>query len=223
MISLLDFIFPRRCLRCNKVGKYICSLCQKTIVLQEQRCPECDRPAIDGMTHPKCVRKFGLDGLITVFKNEGIIKKAIKQLKYQFVSDLAESLVKQIPQLIFHTLRGLNGMWVLYPIPLHPDRLRWRGFNQSEKLGMYMSKELHILIVQNLLIRKSKRTPQADIEKREARLKNAKGLFGPGKNIAPHNIILFDDVWTTGATMKEAAMVLKRNGAHHIWALTIAR
>jgi ComF family protein len=205
MISLLDFLFPKRCLRCNKVGEYICNRCKRTIVLREQRCPECDHPAIDGITHPKCLRKYGLDGLVTIFKNEGIIKKAIKQLKYQFVSDLAESLTNLIPLSTLQSLMLLNDQWVLYPIPLHKDRLSWRGFNQAELLGEYVLTKLQIPLAKNLLIRIAKRTPQADITNRDTRLKNAKGLFSMNPNILVSkypSILLFDDVWTTGATMK---------------------
>jgi len=77
-----------------------------------------------------------------------------------------------------------------------------------------------------LLIRQVKRSPQADIAKRQDRTKNAEGLFSPSSkllNTQSPSILLFDDIWTTGATMKEAAKVLKKNGVKKVWGMTVAR
>lgn len=224
VITLIDLIFPRRCVGCGKFGQYICLNCKKSIQFLDQKCPECDRPAIDGLTHPVCKRPYGLDGLVTVFGNHGVIKKAIKQLKYRFISDMAESLIKLVPPSFYQNLSYLSNDTVIYPIPLHRDRLKWRGFNQAEKLAIFIAKELRLPLVDGLLTRKEKRTPQADIEHREDRIKNAQGLFSmyPMHPIYP-NILLFDDVWTTGATIKEATKVLKRGGVEKVWAMTIAR
>jgi competence protein ComFC len=226
MIGLFDFIFPKRCVVCKKVGKYICIKCRKTIQLLPQKCSICDRPTIDGIIHPICQTRHGMDGLITVFQNRGVIKQAIKTLKYRFVYDLAESLVNLIPFDNYPTLNNYCSNFKLYPIPLHPDRFKWRGFNQAEKLGQFIAKKLNIQLIDGLLIRQAKRMPQADIARREDRIKNAQGLFI--SSFKPQttkllNVLLFDDVWTTGATMKEAAKVLKRNGVKKVWGMTIAR
>ena len=226
MVSILDIVFPKRCVGCRKVGKYICVACQKTIQLQIQRCPECDRPAIDGKTHPFCLKRFGLDGLTTVFLYDGVVKKAIKSIKYRFVYDIAESLMNLIPPRITQSLGLLPKNLVIYPIPLHKDRLKWRGFNQAEKLGEILAKKLNLKLVDGLLTRREKRTPQADIAHREDRIKNAQGLFRINQ-LTIHNqqsaILLLDDVWTTGATMKEATRVLKKGGVRFVWGMTIAR
>lgn len=224
--TLLNVIFPKRCVGCGRLGRYICSSCQKTVVVRELRCPECDRLAIDGATHPHCRRAYGLDGLVTVFVNRGVIKKAIKQLKYRLVADLAESLIDLIPPTTLQNIMLISDEWVLYPVPLHRDRLRWRGFNQAEVLGAFLSSKLQIPLTRGLLVRVAKRTPQADIEKRDDRIKNAKGLFQISSKLqpsTPQSVLLFDDVWTTGATMKEAATVLKRNKVKEVWGMTLAR
>ena len=223
---LLDLLFPRRCVGCGRLGSYICPDCRKTLVLQPQLCSECGRPAIDGATHPACRKPLGLDGLTTIFSNRSVIKRAIKVLKYRLVSDLAETLINLIPEKVLANLPTGRGDLVVYPIPLHKERLKWRGFNQAGVLGKYLAKRLKLNAVDGLLIRKMKRVPQADIAKREDRIKNAQGLFiGTTKLEAtkPLNILLVDDVWTTGATMKEAAKVLKRNEVSKVWGLTLAR
>jgi len=98
------------------------------------------------MTHPICLRPLGLDGLVTIFENRGIIKKAIKSLKYRFVYDAAEELVNLVPDSALQNLPIKSNSWALYPIPLHKDRLRWRGFNQAEKLGQFVAQRLKMKI-----------------------------------------------------------------------------
>ena len=189
--------------------------------LQKQRCPMCERAAIDGITHPRCLTPYGLDGLLTIFEYEGVIKKAIKAIKYRFVSDIAATLITTVPVASWQHLALPKGT-VLYPIPLHTERLAWRGFNQAEKLGIFVAQQLQLNLVVGLLTRVEKRVPQADISSRLARIKNAQGQFKAATEQLPTSILLFDDVWTTGATMKEAAKVLKRGGVDFIWGLTIA-
>ncbi len=225
MNFLLDFLFPRRCVGCGRIGRYICNICRKTLILSETRCAECDRPAIDGLTHPICRRPWGIDGLTTVFRYEKVVKRAIKQLKYRFVSDEAETLISLIPRQIFAAI-PLDDNWVISPIPLHDDRLKWRGFNQAEKLGHFLGARLKLPVVDGLMVRHKKRFPQADIEKREERIKNAEGLFTISSKFQISkqlNILLVDDVWTTGATMKAAVKVLKKAGVKGVWGMTLAR
>lgn len=220
---LLNLIYPRRCVGCGRVGLYICQTCRKTLIVRDQLCPECDKPAIDGKTHQICQKKYGLDGLITAFRYNGVVKKAVKLLKYRFVTDVARFLVAEIPQAMYHSTLLYNRNASLYPIPLHEKRLRWRGFNQAERLGVYITDRLKIPLTHSLLARTIQRTPQAEIEKRNDRIKNAQGIFSLGTQKLPAHVLLFDDVWTTGATLKEACRVLKRSGAKIVWAMTLAR
>ena len=229
---LLDFLFPRKCLGCGRLGAYFCSQCLNFISLNPQRiCPVCGRLSIDGQTHPQCLKPQSLDGLTAIFSYQGLIKKAIKKLKYRFISDLAEDLVE-----LFLSFCGEDKAFTrftqkknvfLIPIPLHQKRLAWRGFNQAELLGEIIASNLNLNFLPNLLLRIKNTPPQAKLKKKE-RLENVKGAFK--FNLAlkrfkhqTSNILLFDDVWTTGATLKEAAKVLKRNGAQRVWGLTLAR
>lgn len=131
-------------------------------------------------------------------------------------------MINLIPErLLLETIR--NEIWVLYPLPLHEQRQRWRGFNQAEVMGKYLSKRLKVPLAHGLLIRHTQRTPQAEIKTRSERLKNAQGIFSLAAKNSPPHIVLFDDVWTTGATMKEAAKILKRGGVEKVWGFTLAR
>jgi len=228
---ILDFLFPRRCLGCGKVGNYFCPECLNLVLLKdEQICPVCGKGALGGLTHQFCHRRFGLDGLTSIFAYKGVVSNAIKKLKYKFVRDLAKELVE-----LFLSFCGENKIFsdfcrlsdvVLVPVPLHPKRLRWRGFNQSELLGELIAKNLGMKLVSDLLIRIKNTKPQVELDKAQ-RQTNIHGAFkkNPNSQFVIRNslILIFDDVWTTGATLKEAGKVLKRNGAKKVWGLTIAR
>ncbi|RJR15742.1 ComF family protein [Candidatus Microgenomates bacterium] len=220
MLNLFNLLFPPQCVGCGKFSRYICASCAKKARFRDQKCPECDRAAISGITHPGCRRPYGLDGLVTVYYYDHVIKKAIKLLKYRLVSDCANELIGLLPDQLFPL--SIQG-FVLFPMPLSQKRKRWRGFNQSEVLGRFLAEKLHVQLVSDLLIRHDQKKPQADILERSKRLQNARGIFALKTRKLPDKIIVFDDVYTTGATMKEAGKVLKRGGVKVVWGLTLAR
>jgi ComF family protein len=188
----------------------------RPIADNERICPMCGRLAFEGVTHPRCRTRYSLDGLTSFFHYDGVVRKAVKAIKYRLVSDLAEEFISltRIP-----TYRRDDR--VLVPIPLHPARLRDRGFNQAEVLGNILAKRLNIPARTDILQRVKETEPQASIKKRADRLENMRNIFSC-KNVSG-NILLFDDVCTSGATMRSAAAVLKRAGATSVWAISMAR
>ena len=83
-MSLVDLFFPKKCLSCAKGGRYICEACLNKVKRARQICIECERPSIDGMTHTKCKRPWGLDACFSIWVYEGVIRKAFIKLKYKF-------------------------------------------------------------------------------------------------------------------------------------------
>jgi competence protein ComFC len=230
-MNLLDFIFPKRCVGCGKLGRYFCERCTSTIRIIESNeaiCPVCEKPAIDGATHPRCKTKYSIDGLTSFFRYDGVVKKAVKAIKYRFISDLASEFISLIPDQGFdgelsRTARNNN---VIVSIPLHSSRKRARGFNQAEVLGAILAKQLNIPIRTDILRRERSTTPQVEMKDRNKRLQNMEKVFSIHNsqfNIHHSTIVLFDDVFTTGATMRSAANILKRAGAKRVWAVTMAR
>lgn len=217
-MNLLDFLFPKRCIGCGRIGKYFCDRCRakiRYIATNEAICPMCGRLSFDGATHPKCRTKYGLDGLTSFFHYDGSVRKAIKALKYRRISDLASEFVSLILPSHFGS--------VLVPIPLHISRLRSRGFNQAEVLGSCFALQGNIPVRTDIIRRVKVTEPQVDMKTKDERLENMKNVFQVVKTIQYKNIMLFDDVFTTGATMRSAATVLKRAGAKCVWAVTMAR
>jgi predicted amidophosphoribosyltransferase len=114
---------------------------------------------------------------------------------------------------------------LLVPIPLHSRRLNWRGFNQSELFAKNLADTFQMEIVSDVIGRMVNTVPQADIKDREERLKNLSGIFKilNKEKIVGRDVLLVDDICTTGATLNECARVLKESGASKITALVIAR
>jgi len=235
-MALIDLLFPRQCLGCGREGSYFCPHClQKVRVMEKLICPACEKPAINGITHPRCHKRDSLDGLISIFSYEGMIRKAIAKLKYKFVTDLASELIIKMIQIIETDRNGrfkyLNYLMekkeqvILVPVPLHSRRERWRGFNQAELLGKILVTHFGWQFVPDFLFRQKSTKPQVGL-KSDKRQQNIHGAFKISPNIQIFqypNIVIFDDVWTTGSTLKEAAETLKKAGAKRVWGLTIAR
>lgn len=225
-MDLLNLFFPKRCAGCGRFGTYICNRCRSSQLLHTVNiCPACERPSFEGYTHPRCKTKLSLDGATFIFEYKPPISNLIKQLKYKFGRDLSDVIVSW-------TTRELGKLHIpkkdftLVPIPLHTIRHNWRGFNQADVLGEAISKRMGWKFSNNALVRSGLRRPQTEVKKADKRRSNVRGIFSINPNIPITqypNVLLFDDVWTTGATVKEAAKVLKWAGARFVWGLTIAR
>ena len=231
MSLILDILFPKKCVGCNRNGEYFCQDCISNIKQTDLVCPKCEDLAMGGQTHPICRARFGLDGLWSLGIYQGSLKKAIQELKYHWVRDLAEKLIditleywaKYQPFILDQIKKDRGEGWVVVPVPLHWWKQNSRGFNQSALLGQILSKRLGLQYCEAL-----KRTrftkSQVGLKGRE-RQQNIKGAFeiSDNCNLTTVNCLLIDDVWTTGSTLRECGYILKRAGAKKVWALTLAR
>lgn len=226
MGSVLDFIFPRRCVSCHAFQDYLCSHCKVLIKpVDGMICPMCERPSFDGKTHPACTTRYSLDGLVSFLQFAGPMKDIIHRLKYRpWMKDLVAVLMLSILSSI-ESKRGEFGSFVLVPVPLHPRRERQRGFNQAALIGKAIAHHLGLEFEATVLRRIRNTKPQVEL-KGEERRENIKGAFTVSTNYDPRTmnaILLIDDVWTTGSTLRSCANVLKRSGAKKVWAMTLAR
>lgn len=179
------------------MGSYFCPKCLKTVRFYS--------PQISAKYH--CPAH--LDGIFVLAHYDGLIRKAIRDVKYRgkyaIFSEIAP-LIK--PQFTFD---------YLVPVPLSKKRLQKRGFNQAEKLARYLKYP-----VLDCLKRVRDTKPQFDLTRTE-RLKNVKEAFAAKQNFTIGKFCLVDDVATTGATLSECAKVLKSSGAAKVYAVCIAR
>ncbi len=204
---------------------FICADCKATMKkLEHQRCIVCQKNTPFGFTHPYCLTTFGADGLISFYDyHDEKVANIIIKGKYNFLPAVYSELGKIIANQLKTSYPLLTTHYSLVPIPLHSSRQRWRGFNQAEVLCQSLSENLGLACI-NVLVRCKITKTQKDLKK-EGRLKNVADAFKlkSGTDVHSKNIILVDDVTTTGATLLEAAKVLKRNGAAKVICLTVAR
>jgi len=219
-MGLLDFIFPKRCVVCGEFGSYLCREDKKKIKTAPTFCPVCLKAAIGGTTHAKCQSKLSLEGLICLFDYSTPVKEIIHELKYRFVKDLVGVLTSEIRKAEILAEVDFNS-FTLLPIPLSRARENWRGFNQAKILGELIAHHLRIDLNSEILRKIKETKPQVKLPKKE-RFKQARGVFKATDDIGGRNFLVFDDVWTTGATMKAAAAALKRKGAGKVWGIAFA-
>lgn len=217
---LLDTIFPKICISCNREGTHLCEDCLALVTLNTAKSP--------------LSRYSSLSGLFAAASYEDFpVKKAIQYFKYQpFLKDLSQSLATLIiahlslldkPPRFFS--QEVKNEYLLCPIPLSKHRLRWRGFNHARELAKELSQRLSIPLLEEGVLIKTKHTlPQVELEE-NARTLNVLGVFRVEKKekIRNKKILLVDDVFTTGATMEEAAKTLREAGAKEVWGIVIAR
>jgi len=186
----------------------------------------CLRPSVDGFTHTKCLKPLSIDGIISIWPYKGVIRSAILALKYKFVKEVSENLslltIQKVKDLFFFQKSG----GILTTVPLYWSRKNFRGYNQVDEIGKSISENFNLAFYPDLLFRQKLTPPQVMLSRQE-RTKNVQGVFALNPKyksvINDAFIIVLDDVYTTGSTLKEAAKVLKRSGARKVWGLTIAR
>jgi len=231
-MGLLDFIFPKRCVNCKRVGSYICSDCFSRLSFDTfDICPQCSKPAISGVTHPRCKKRYSLDGAFSAIVLNNVARKLIYQLKYRpYLTDLrqiaGELMFESLSQNEeFQRIYSLNKEKLLVvPIPLFASREKKRGYNQSEILAKEFSERFGLKFA-NLLIRKkdTKTQVKLDREKRRENVRNAFELRIKNYELRTKSVFLIDDVLTTGATLSEAGKALKRAGALKVWGIALAK
>ena len=203
-MGIIDLIFPKSCLACGRGQNYICGSCLEK------------------------VPKIGWHGTNTfsVWKYAGVIRKAVISLKYKYSTEIAKEIATHaVKRLKSSNLEVKDA--VLVPIPLYWKRQNLRGFNQSVEIGKLIAKEMNWRFVSDLLLKKKQTKSQVELKGGE-RMKNLKGVFevNPAydpKEIKNKTLIIFDDVYTTGSTLKEAVEILKTNRLKQTYGLTIAR
>jgi ComF family protein len=230
--TILDTLFPISCFSCGAADHWLCPDCLSSVnILDRQVCLWCEKIEIpEGRLCAICKQKSEscLDGLLRSVSYENpCVKKMIFSLKYRFVKELSFPLADIIAKAALQNDIPIPDCIV--PVPLHPRRLRWRGFNQAELLAEKFSEGLvpfFKIKVLDALERKKHKKPQMEIKKYRDRLDSIKGIFflkiDPSR-IRNKRILLIDDITTTGATLQECAKVLKQNGAKKVFAAVIAR
>lgn len=224
---VLDIFFPALCLNCQchldqHSGNLVCNSCLASIKINSTAfCPICRArlPNNAKICHLESRYILGAAGNY----NDPILQNLIHHFKYKGFKNLAPVLVKLMIEYIKNSKLNIESFAVL-PIPLHPSRERRRGFNQAELLGKFLTDNFRLKMALALERIKNNK-PQAGLKDTAERKKNMENCFviQESETIYGKNILLVDDVFTSGATMDEAAKVLKSAGAKKIMALVLAK
>lgn len=224
--KFLRILFPEFCPLCKKpstdhgiapicpecwseISSYkgpVCQICGKPLASEVSIiCGECIsvKPAF------KWARSFGL--------YEGILKEAINLWKYHGIKRLSRPLAQLMLRM------EMPDVDAILPVPLHRGKLRQREFNQSALLASYMARESGIPVILNCLIKLRDTPPQVKLSA-EDRRKNVRGAFAVRNKelILGKNLLLVDDVFTTGVTVRECSKILRKAGARDIYVITLA-
>ena len=226
---ILDLIFPIFCLGCREEGRFLCEKCRVGLLIIPPTCFICKKmvplatESVPGRTCLNCRSKTNIYSYLSPFFYEGLIKNSIHDLKYKRVRDIAGELSDLLADYLVKYKVITPKDAVIIPIPLHKNRRRERGFNQAELIGYRLSERIGVSLEKNVLIKTKNTKSQVELSA-EARRENLAGVFAVKnqEKILNRNIILLDDVKTTGSTLEEAAGVLKSAGAKRIWAVTVA-
>jgi ComF family protein len=221
--AALDLLFPQKCLGCGEEGDLICHTCRKSLPrIAYPVCPKCGRPQPSGIICPSCVSwQNSIDGIRSPFKFEGLIRQAVHQFKYKNLRSLAKPLALLVEDYLIHY--PLSGQ-TLIPVPLHPKRLKERGYNQSYLLARELGKLIQLPVVNDCLIRVKYVLPQAHTKSVDERLNNVKEAFVcRTSQLQNTQVLLIDDVSTSGATLDACASALKAAGAISVWGIVLSR
>ena len=226
MISaLLDVLFPAACLACGQLlaaESFFCSVCRDGVArLPELCCATCAEPG--GFAGGRCVRCAArpppFSRAFAPFAHEGPIARAVHQFKYEDHPDLARPLGKLLAGEAARFLASAPG--VLCAIPLHRSRLHRRRYDQAELL----TRELALLTRRERLeaLTRTRATERQVGLSESARVANVSGAFAASRDIRGRDVVLVDDVFTTGATARAAAAALVAAGARSVQVLALAR
>jgi len=231
--NIKDYLFPVFCLECDLEGEWWCEKCiRKNKVVGVYYCPVCHINNDNGHPCDNCKATTSLDGVVAFFDydDQKVVGQLIRQYKYNFAFDIAvvwENIIELYLIEIIEKLDLKGESVAIIPIPLHIVRERGRGFNQADLVAKKIYKKLTIsrlVTFDSSSLQRKKYTKQQAKLNRADRLVNLRDAFVWNNKIIPaKNIILVDDVYTSGATMQECARVLKSNGAKKVYGFTLAR
>ncbi|MEK7873718.1 MAG: ComF family protein [Chloroflexota bacterium] len=220
--AALDLLFPPRCVACGRGGSFLCAVClTHATPVPEPRCSLCGQPIAGGPLCSRCAESpVAGSGLRSVFVYAGPVQAAVRALKYHNLRVVASPLGVEMARYLQAWGVGLD---IVVPVPLHPRRLRERGYNQAELLARALGKETGLSVQPEALARVRDTPAQARAPSAAERRRNVTGAFSAREVVRGRRALLVDDVCTTGATLSACAEALLAAGAAQVWGLTVAR
>jgi ComF family protein len=214
--KLVGIAAPHQCLVCGREGGLLCAWCAPdAITALPSRCYRCSAQTEDFKTCPKCRRVSRLKHVWIRTNLDKLARRLIYDYKFKHARAAAHDIAGQMVQCLPYFADSL-----LVPVPTATSRVRQRGFDHTELLARVLSRPLGL--EKQIILRRLGQSRQVGT-KRQQRIKQVAGCFQITKAIKDKKILLVDDVLTTGATLEEAARVLKQAGAKQVDAIVFAQ
>ena len=209
---VLNFIFPPVCGICLKTSeKYICEQCMEIIKFKS-------------LNNIDTYNNKNLKDHLYIFKYEGIIRQRMLDYKFKEKSYLHRSFSEMILN-CKENIEFIKKYDVLIPVPIHKDRMKKRGYNQSELIAKDLVYKIKNIKLHNRVLIKTKNiVAQSSLNKKQ-REYNIKGVYKikNAERIVNKKVVLLDDIFTTGSTVNECAKILKEAGCKEVGIVTIAK
>lgn len=212
----VEALYPRRCSGCGLRGVWVCEACLEALPLFKRDL--CERCGVPSSLRCRCAYlPRTISGLRSAGPYDGWLREGVHRMKFEGESARAAHLAS----LMAPHVRAFPNAEALVAVPIHRNRLRERGFNQSDLLARNVSAATGIP-VWPALVRTRDTAHQIDLTDDE-RAENVRDAFSMRQetSMRPVRIILLDDVFTTGATMGECTNVLRDAGVEQVYGLTV--
>ncbi len=234
--KILDFVFPQNCISCDgkitAADRCLCAPCREDIgFIRQPYCFQCGVPADLSYDYPHeeflcgdCRQNsFRFDRARSLGFFDTVLRTMIHAFKYRKQMGVL-SEINFLLEKYFSEHPDFCQGFTVSPVPLHFNRMKERGFDQAFLIARQAARILKLPLEGGLLKRVKATRPQVNITRKE-RARNVKGAFEVSRPelVAGKNILLVDDVFTTGATVNEATKVLKKEGVGEVHVFTVGR
>ena len=226
--QIIDLIFPKICLGCNcKLSReqtFLCSECETSLefltgniceicgsIKEANRCKTCE------------TNTFSFDKACSVFHFNKVVQNLIHELKYSEMTKIAKYLGEFAVEYLskFEPFKNVD---IIIPVPLHKVKKRTRGFNQAEFFTKEIAEKMNWKHIPDLVLRKKFTKTQTKLKRNQRQINVSNAfLLNPKFDVVHKNILIVDDVFTTGSTVNAISKLLKNNAVSKIYVLTIAR
>lgn len=223
---ILGILYPKTCCFCEKVSETdICTECRKKIeYVKEPRCKKCGKPIRyeeEEFCHDCRSRRHFFEQGKSIWIHKKPVSSSIYRFKYQNRRIYGEFYAKEMYRIYGNLIRDWE-IDVIVPVPLHKKRKRTRGYNQAEIIAKHLGNLTGIETDTKSVVRRKYTRPQKELNDRE-RQKNLKEAFEVTSNWRKaKNVLIIDDIYTTGSTIDAIAKTLKEAGTQKVWFLTIS-
>jgi len=228
-MKLVDLLYPRRCPICLDVlplrGEDICAPCRKKVrLVQPPLCYKCGKPLKDDTKEycASCIKRVPsfTQGISWAEYSSKYMRRMMAEVKYHQNCQILDFPCADFAARYEDEVR----VWspeVLIPVPVHPSRLRKRGYNQAAEIGKRLAKAWHLSMDTQYLARLEKTTAQKELSSEDRRRNLLEAFHVVGEWNRYQKVLLVDDIYTTGATVSACARALKEAGVEQVYVATL--